>query len=69
MEAVEAALKEARKIAKTLAPEQRTVIEQLCSEIEALSKELAELQARGEALFIIAVLVVHRVHQFTKVFE
>ena len=48
MEAVEAVLKEARKIAKTLAPEQRTVIEQLCSEIEALSKELAELQARGE---------------------
>jgi len=48
MEAVEAVLKEARKIAKTLAPEQRTVIEQLCSEIEALSKELAGLQARGE---------------------
>ena len=46
--AVEAVLKEARKLARSLPPDKRAAIEQLCNEIDALVKELAELQARGE---------------------
>ena len=40
-------LKEARKLARTLPPEKRAAIEEMCNEIEALMKELADLQARG----------------------
>lgn len=46
--AVESVLKEAKRIAKTLSAEKRAAIEKLCAEIDVLSKELAELQARGE---------------------
>ena len=41
-------MKEARKIARTLPSEKRAAVEAMCVEIEALMKELAELQARGE---------------------
>ena len=41
-------LKEARRLARGLPPEKREAIEKICTEIEALMKELAELQARGE---------------------
>ena len=40
-------LKEARKIARTLPPEKKAAIEEMCNEIEALMQELADLQARG----------------------
>ena len=40
-------LKDARRLARGLAPEKRAFIEKLCDEIEALSKELADLQAKG----------------------
>ena len=46
--AVKSVLKEARKIARTLPSEKRAAVEAMCNEIEALMKELAELQARGE---------------------
>ena len=48
IQAVEEVLKEARKLAKGLPPEKREAIEKLCSEIESLMKELAELQAKGQ---------------------
>ena len=48
LQAVEAVLKDARRIAKTLSPEKRTAVEKICSEIEALARELAELQAKGQ---------------------
>jgi len=41
-------LKDARRIAKTLSPEKRAVVEQICSEIEAMMRELADLQAKGQ---------------------
>ena len=41
-------LKEARRLARGLPPEKREAIEKICTEIEALMKELAELQAKGE---------------------
>lgn len=47
IDAVKSVLKEARKIARTLPPEKRAAIEQMCDEIEALMQELADLQARG----------------------
>ena len=47
IEAVKSVLKEARKIARTLPPEKRAAIEEMCNEIEALMQELADLQARG----------------------
>ena len=47
IEAVKSVLKEARKIARTLSPEKRAAIEEMCNEIEALMQELADLQARG----------------------
>ena len=47
LEAVEAVLRDARRIAKTLSPAKRAEVEKIISEIEALAKELAELQARG----------------------
>ena len=47
MEAVEAVLKDARRIAKSLPVAKRAEIEKICSEIEALAKELADLQAKG----------------------
>lgn len=47
IDAVKSVLKEARKIARTLPPEKRAAIEQMCNEIEALMQELADLQARG----------------------
>ena len=46
--AVQNVLKEARRIAKALPKDKRDYIEGLCAEIDALSKELAELQAKGE---------------------
>ena len=48
IQAVEEVLKEARRLARGLPPEKREAIEKICTEIEALMKELAELQARGE---------------------
>lgn len=45
--AVESVLKEARRMAKTLPQDKRAVIEELCTEIDAMVKELAELQAKG----------------------
>ena len=48
IQAVEEVLKEARRLAKGLPPEKREAIEKICTEIEALMKELAELQAKGE---------------------
>ena len=48
MEAVEAVLREARRMARGLPAEKRVAIEAICSEIDQLAKELAELQARGE---------------------
>ena len=56
---MEAVLKEARAIAKTMSPEKRAYIEQLCSEIEAMAKELAALQAKGE----VRSLVLTRAHK------
>ena len=47
IDAVKAVLKEARKLARTLPPEKRAAIEEMCNEIEALMQELADLQARG----------------------
>ena len=47
IEAVKSVLKEARKLARSLPPEKRAAIEQMCDEIEALMQELADLQARG----------------------
>lgn len=47
IEAVEAVLKDARRIAKSLPAAKRATVEKICSEIEALTKELADLQARG----------------------
>ena len=47
IDAVKGVLKEARKIARTLPPERRAAIEEMCNEIEALMQELADLQARG----------------------
>ena len=48
IQSVEEVLKEARRLAKGLPPEKREAIENLCSEIESLMKELAELQAKGQ---------------------
>ena len=48
MEAVEAVLREARRMARGLPAEKRAAIEAICSEIDQLARELAELQARGE---------------------
>lgn len=48
IQAVEEVLKEARRLAKGLPPEKREAIETICSEIESLMKELAELQAQGK---------------------
>ena len=48
IQAVEEVLKEARRLARGLPPEKREAIEQMCTEIEALMKELAELQAKGQ---------------------
>ena len=48
IQAVEEVLKEARRLARGLPPEKREAIEKICTEIEALMKELAELQAKGE---------------------
>ena len=46
--AVEAVLKDARKLAKNLSPEKRAEVEKICDEISKLLEELRELQARGE---------------------
>ncbi len=48
LEAVEAVLSNARRIAKTLSPEKKAAVEAICSEIEMLMRELAELQANGQ---------------------
>ena len=48
IQAVEEVLKEARRLAKGLPPEKREAIEKICTEIESLMKELAELQANGQ---------------------
>ena len=48
LEAVQEVLKEARKLARGLAPDKKAAIEQICDEIDSLMRELAELQARGE---------------------
>ena len=52
IQAVEEVLKEARRLARGLPPEKREAIEKICSEIEALMKELADLQARGEVCLL-----------------
>ena len=64
MEAVEAVLREARAIAKTMSPEKRAYIEQLCSEIEAMAMELAALQAKGEVCFSVVTGISSLVHTF-----
>ncbi len=48
LEAVVAVLSNARRIAKTFSPEKKAVVEAICSEIETLMRELAELQANGQ---------------------
>ena len=48
IQAVEEVLKEARRLARGLPPEKREAIEKMCTEIEALMTELAELQAKGQ---------------------
>lgn len=55
--AVESVLKEARRIAKTLPQDKRTAIEELCAEIDAMTKELADLQAQGMVM-VLSVLQV-----------
>ncbi len=45
---MKAVLKDARRLAKGLSSEKKAFIDELCSEIESLAKELEELQARGE---------------------
>lgn len=49
-------LSDARKFAKTLPAEKKAAIEKICSEIESLMQELAELQARGEVGYCSAEL-------------
>ncbi len=46
--AVQSVLKEARRMAKSLPKEKKEAIEKLCAEIDAMVKELAELQAKGQ---------------------
>ena len=53
--AVQSVLKDARRIARSLAPDKRAAIEQLCNEIDELAKELAELQARGEVCMCVCM--------------
>ncbi len=48
LEAVEAVLSNARRIAKTFSPEKKAAVEVICSEIEALMRELVDLQASGQ---------------------
>ncbi|KAL5479938.1 hypothetical protein EMCRGX_G023541 [Ephydatia muelleri] len=48
IQAVEAVLEEARRIAKTLPADRKAVIEGLCDELESLKKELAMLQSSGQ---------------------
>jgi len=46
--AVDAVLKDAKRLAKNMSPEKKAAIEKICAEIEELSKELASLQASGQ---------------------
>ena len=48
IQAVEAVLDEARRIARTLPADRKAVIEGLCDELESLKRELAMLQSSGQ---------------------
>ena len=60
--AAESVLKEAKRIAKTLPPERRKALEDISTEINAMAKELAELEttvgedAKGEVHVCKAIL-------------
>ena len=46
--AVEAVLRDARRLARHMPSAKKAAIEKLCAEIDELAKELAMLQANGE---------------------